>query len=249
MPGAEVLARAVHRRPDAVRPGGRQRVRAQQGGLRLPPRAGVRAGAAGRRDQPRRPEDAKRAARGDGRAAGVGRERDPRAAPAVLRHRHAEPDRPAGHLPAARIAARPLLAAHHAGLPGPGLRTRAADRRRPARGHHPHGSGDGARRTRAGSSSGARGAGFGSAARLSADADRRHALGPVVRRRPESARRHRRAARGQGTRADGAARLCRARRHPGHPAAGHRAPLEPIPGAGRGAIEQVRAMVEATAIP
>ena len=39
-------------------------------GVRLPPRPGVRAGAAGRRDQPRRAEDAERAARGDGGAPG-----------------------------------------------------------------------------------------------------------------------------------------------------------------------------------
>jgi MoxR-like ATPase len=59
---------------------GRQRLRAQQGGLRLPPRPGVRPGAAGRRDQPRRPQDAERAARGHGGAAGLGRERHARAA-------------------------------------------------------------------------------------------------------------------------------------------------------------------------
>ena len=67
--------------------------------FRLPPRPGVRAGAAGRRDQPRRPEDSKRAARSHGRAAGVGGKRDPRAAQAVLCHRHAEPERPAGTYP------------------------------------------------------------------------------------------------------------------------------------------------------
>jgi MoxR-like ATPase len=50
---------------------------------------------------------------------------------ALLRHRHPEPERPAGHLPAARKPARPLPAAHHAGLPRPRLRTRPAGRWRP----------------------------------------------------------------------------------------------------------------------
>jgi MoxR-like ATPase len=39
------------------------------------------------------------------------------AARALLRHRHAEPQRPARHLPAAREPARPLPAVHHPGLP------------------------------------------------------------------------------------------------------------------------------------
>ena len=45
------------------------------------------------------------------------RGRDARAARALLRDRHAEPDRPARHLPAARVAARPLPDVHHARLP------------------------------------------------------------------------------------------------------------------------------------
>ena len=112
---------------------GRQRLRAQQGGLRVPPGPGVRAGAAGRRDQPRRPEDAERAARSDGRAPGDGRKRNPRAAKAVLRDRHAEPGGPARHLPAARVAARPFPDVHHAGLPRSRLRARTAGWRGPAR--------------------------------------------------------------------------------------------------------------------
>ena len=43
----------------------------------------------------------------------------------VLRHRHAEPARPARHLRAARVATRPLPDAHLARLSGPRLRTRA----------------------------------------------------------------------------------------------------------------------------
>ena len=61
-----------------------------------------------RRDQPHAAEDAGRAARGD---AGVPRHRrraDLRARAAVLRARHAEPDRAGRHLSAARSAARSL---------------------------------------------------------------------------------------------------------------------------------------------
>ena len=131
--GLRFSSRAVHRRHDAQRPGRRQRLRAQQGAVRVPRRPGVRAGAAGRRDQPRRAEDAERAARSDGRAPGHGRERDARAASAVLRDRDAEPDRPARHLPAAREPARSLPDVHHARLPGPRQRTRTARRQRPPR--------------------------------------------------------------------------------------------------------------------
>ena len=55
------------------------------------------------------------------------------AALALLRDRHAEPARPARHLRAARVAARPLPDAHLAGLSRPRGRARAARRRRPAR--------------------------------------------------------------------------------------------------------------------
>ena len=102
-------------------------------GLRLPPRADLRPGAAGRRDQPGQPQDPERAARGDGGKAGDGRRRDPAAALALLRHRDPEPARPAGHLRAAGVAAGPLPDAHLARLPGPRGRARAAGRRQPAR--------------------------------------------------------------------------------------------------------------------
>ena len=54
------------------------------------------------------------------------------AAAALLRHRHAEPQRAAGHLPAARVAAGPLPDVHLAGLPRRRGRARAADRARTA---------------------------------------------------------------------------------------------------------------------
>ncbi len=104
-------------------------------------------------------------------------------------------------------------------------------------------------RTAGGAAGGARGARVGGAARLPAGADRRDALGPLVRRRPVPARRHRRAARGQGARPAG-------RRDYVAPddvqailaqTIAHR--LVPVAGAGRGRREQVRAMVEATPLP
>ena len=136
----------VHRRPDAVGPDRRQCLRAQQGGLCLPSGPGFRPGAAGRRDQPRRPEDAERAARSDGGAPGVSVEGETRAARALLRDRHAEPDRPARHLPAARIAARPLPHVHHARLARMPERARAARWPGPPRGHPRARAGDDAGR-------------------------------------------------------------------------------------------------------
>ena len=98
----------------------------------VPARPAVRQHRARRRDQPRLAEDAVGAARGDGGAPGHRRRHDPRAAAAVHGHRHAEPGRAGGHLPAAREPARPLPAAHLARLPGP--RRRDGDPRRPRRG-------------------------------------------------------------------------------------------------------------------
>ncbi len=74
------------------------------------------------------------------------------------------------------------------------------------------------------------------AARLPAGADRGDALGPLVRRGPVAARRHRRAARRQGARPAGRPRLRGARRHAGRAAADDRAPPAsrwPAPGAAR----------------
>ena len=63
------------------------------------------------------PEDPGRAARGDGGAPGLRRRRDASAARPVPRHRHPEPGRVRGHLPAARGAARPLPVQAHGRLP------------------------------------------------------------------------------------------------------------------------------------
>ena len=84
--------------------------------LRVPAGADLRERRPRRRDQPRDAEDAVRAARGDGRAAGDGRRRHARAPVAVPPARDREPDRVRGHVPAPRGAARPLLPAHRARL-------------------------------------------------------------------------------------------------------------------------------------
>ena len=118
--------RPVHARPDA---GGRHRLVDLPPGrrdVRVPARAGLHEPAPGRRDQPRPAEDAVGAARGDGRAAGDDRGRDAPAGLAVPRHRHPEPDRVRGHLPAARGAARPLPDAARDRLPGPRRRVGGA---------------------------------------------------------------------------------------------------------------------------
>ena len=78
------------------------------------------------------PEGAERAAGSDGGAPGHGRGRDAPAARALLRDRHAEPAAPGGHVPAARVAARPLPHAHQPGLPRRQGRARAAARARSA---------------------------------------------------------------------------------------------------------------------
>ena len=101
--------------------------------LRVPARAGVRERPPRRRDQPRDAEDAVRAPRGDGGAAGHDRRRHAPAPRAVPRPRHREPDRAGGDVPASRGAARPLLPANGARLPVGGRRGRdrraAAERR------------------------------------------------------------------------------------------------------------------------
>ena len=98
--------------------------------------ADLRADPAGRRDQPHAAEDAGGAARGD---AGVPRHRgraDLPARAAVLRARHAEPDRARRHLSAARSAARSLHVQHRRLLPERrrrGARRDADDRHRSRR--------------------------------------------------------------------------------------------------------------------
>ena len=86
--------------------------------VRVPARADLRQRRPRRRDQPRDAEDAVRAARGDGRAAGDGRRRDAAAPRAVPPARDREPDRARGHVPASRGAARPLLPEDLARLSG-----------------------------------------------------------------------------------------------------------------------------------
>ena len=97
-----------------------------------------------RRDQPRPAEDAGGAARGDAGAAGDDRGRDAAARAAVLRARHAEPDRVRGHLSAAGGAARPLPDADRRRLPEPGARDR--DARAAARARRGRGAADAGRR-------------------------------------------------------------------------------------------------------
>ena len=65
-----VQAHPGHAGPHAERHHRRARLRRVEARVRVPPRSAVRGRGAGRRDQPHRPEDAVRAARGDGRAAG-----------------------------------------------------------------------------------------------------------------------------------------------------------------------------------
>ena len=76
--------------------------------LPLPRRPGVHQRADRRRDQPRQPQDAVGAARGDGGTPGHRRRRVAPGAAAVLRDRHPEPEGLPGHVPAARRPARPV---------------------------------------------------------------------------------------------------------------------------------------------
>ena len=68
-------ASAVHARPDARRRHGLARLRRAHGRVRVPRGPGLHEPAARRRDQPHAAQDAGRAARGDGGAAGHGRRR------------------------------------------------------------------------------------------------------------------------------------------------------------------------------
>ena len=109
--------------------------------VRVPAGPGVRERAARRRDQPRDAEDAVRAARGDGGAPGDGRRRHAPAARPVPAARDGEPDRAGGNVPAARGAARPLLAQDRARLPDRSTRrsrsSAASARRTRSRGFGP----------------------------------------------------------------------------------------------------------------
>jgi len=69
-----------------------------------------------RRNQPHHPAHAIRASRSHERSTGHRRRQDASVAAAISRHRHAESRRASRHLPASRIATRPLFDAHQNGL-------------------------------------------------------------------------------------------------------------------------------------
>ena len=131
--GPPLRPRAVHERPAAGRRAGRVDLRHAHAVVPLPSGPDLQFGRARRRDQPRTAEDAERAARGDGRAAGVAGRADATAARSLFRHRHPEPGRAGRRLSAARIAARPLPDGDRARLPRRRCRARAPDRRRSPR--------------------------------------------------------------------------------------------------------------------
>ena len=83
----------------------------------VPRRAGLRQCRAGRRDQPHSPRTQSALLEVMSEGAGHGRRAAARPAAAVLRDRHAEPDRLSRHLPPARSAAGPVRRARHARLP------------------------------------------------------------------------------------------------------------------------------------
>ena len=98
----------VHPRPPAQRHHRRHGVRPERRDVLVPRGTRLHERADRRRDQPREPEDPVGAARGDGGTPGHRRRREPPGPPPVPRHRHPEPARLPGHLPAPRRAARPL---------------------------------------------------------------------------------------------------------------------------------------------
>src|SRR5258706_129746 len=172
---ARLQAYTVHLRPAARGCHRRLDLRPRVVVVPLPPGPHLRADHPRRRDQPREPEGAKRAARGDGGAPGHRRRRDAPASRAVLRDRDAEPDAPGRDLSAARISPRPFPHAHPSRLPGRQGRARAAQGRRAARPHpaaragDEHGAADGAAK------GGADHAGLRCVARLCAAAHQPHA--------------------------------------------------------------------------
>ena len=97
----------------------------------LHPGPGVREHRARRRDQPHAAQDAGGAAPGDAGEGGHRRRPDLQAGAAVLRARHAEPDRAGGHLSAARGAARPLHVQRLRRLPDRRTRRRGSSPPRP----------------------------------------------------------------------------------------------------------------------
>jgi MoxR-like ATPase len=203
--GAEVLARAVHRRPDAVSDlvgvsvfeRSKEAFNFHPGPVFTQVLLADEINRAGPKTQSallEAMEEQQVSVENETRAA----------AAALLRHRHPEPQRPARHLPAARKRsstasccasrwATPTARRERALLAGVDRRHLASARLQPVM----------RRPSWCWRSSRAAGACVGCAARLPAGADRRHPLGPVVRRGAVAARRHRHAARGPCARPDG----------------------------------------------
>ena len=124
--GPEFQADPVHPRPDARRHHRNRHSPGRSGDrpaeVHLPARSAVRAHDPGGRNQPDAAQDPGRPARGD---AGTPRDRwrhDLSPAQAVLRARHAKPDRAGGHLSASRGATRPLHVQHQGRVPVAGRR-------------------------------------------------------------------------------------------------------------------------------
>ena len=126
-------ARAVHQRLVARRRARRVDIRSRDRQVPLSARPDLRSAGARRRNQPRLAQGAERAAGGHGGAAGDPRRAIDAPARAVFRDRDAKPAGAGGHLPAARIAARPLPDARASRVSGGGGRARAAVRGGPAR--------------------------------------------------------------------------------------------------------------------
>ena len=129
--GKTMLARALARslsctlptHPVHAGPAAQRRHRAldlqpEEPGVRVPPGSHRQPGRPRRRDQPGHAQDAVGAAGGHGGAAHDRGRHDPAPAAPLHGHRHAEPHRVRGHLPAAGGPARPLHAAAAHGLPG-----------------------------------------------------------------------------------------------------------------------------------
>ena len=104
----DALAHPVHPRPAAERRDGVIGVGSEGRGVRVARGSHLRQRRPGRRDQPRKPQDAVGAPRGDGGGKrDIGRDHAPRRH-ALHRARHPEPDRASGNLPASRGPTRPL---------------------------------------------------------------------------------------------------------------------------------------------
>ncbi|CAA9423143.1 MAG: FIG022979: MoxR-like ATPases, partial [uncultured Rubrobacteraceae bacterium] len=115
-------AHPVHPGPAARRRHRHERLQPGRRGLRVLGGAGLRQRGAGRRDQSGKPQDAERAAGGDGGGFRDGRRRDQEAARDLWRDRHPEPRGARGDVPAAARRARPLYGQDVFRLPGRGGR-------------------------------------------------------------------------------------------------------------------------------